>query len=184
MVTSAKEKSSWSPWYRSDDHLAKAAVPHSPGVYEIRTDFEFGRLKGSSSLVTIGSAKDSLSKRLYEQRFGNPVRYLNRAEKWLVYEDHILEFRYFPVTTDKEARCLEAERLFEYECEHGELPPGNEVLPRSIIIKQIEEKGGGKSAEKTIKDLLRQQLTPKQVASILGTTKEIIHSLTVFWGIK
>ena len=184
MVTSAKENSSWSPWCRPDDHLAKAAVPHGPGVYEIRTDFEFGRLKGSSRLVTIGSAKDSLWKRLCEQRFGNPVRYLNRAEKWLVYEDHILEFRYFPVTTEKEARRLEAERLFAYEYEHGELPPGNEVLPRSIIIKQIEQKGDGKSAEKTIRDLLRRHQSPKKVASVLGTTKEIIHSLAVFWGIK
>jgi hypothetical protein len=58
------------------------------------------------------------------------------------------------------------------------------VLPRSIIIKQIEEKGDGKSAEKTIRDLLRQQQSPEKVASALGTTKEIIHSLAVFWGIK
>jgi len=184
MVTSAKENRSWSPWYRFDDESAKAAVPHRPGAYEVRTDFEFGRLKGSSRLVTIGSAKPSLRTRLCKQRFRNTVRYLNRAEKWLVYEGHILEFRYLPTATAEEARRLEAERLIEYECQHGELPPGNEVLPLSIIITEIEEKHGGRPAEETLRDLLRQHQSPDEVAYLLGTTKEIIHSLTVFWGIK
>jgi len=184
MVTLAKKDSSWSPWYQTDDDAAKAVLPHKPGVYEIRSDFEFGRVKGRSSLVSIGSAKDSLYKRLCEQRFGDWVRYMNRAEKWLVHEGHILEFHYLPVDTEKEARLLEAERLFAYECEHGELPPGNEVLPQSIIKQQIEERYGGRSAEKVIRELLREHQSLEQVASALGTTKEVVHSLTVFWGIK
>jgi len=184
MVTSAKESHFWSPWYRFDDESAKAAVPHRPGVYEVRTDFEFGRLKGSSRLVTIGSAVPSLRTRLCRRRFRNTARYLNRAEKWLVQEGHILEFRYFPTTTAKEARRLEAERLIEYEYQHGELPPGNEALPLAIIIKEIEQKHGGRPAEETLRDLLRQHQSPDEVAPLLGTTKEIIHSLSIFWGIK
>ena len=115
MVTSAKESLSWSSWHRFDDESAKAAVPHRPGVYEVQTDFEFGRLKGNSRLVTIGSAVPSLKTRLCRQRFRDTARYLNRAEKWLIHGGHILEFRYLPTITRNEARRLEAERLIEYE---------------------------------------------------------------------
>jgi hypothetical protein len=184
MIASTPESHSWSPWYRFDDELAKTAVPNKPGVCEVRTDFEFGRLKGSSSLVTIGSAVPSLKTRLYKQRFRNMARYLNRAEKWLVQQVHTLEFRYYPTTTAEEARRLEAERLIEYEYELGELPPGNEVLPLSVIKKEIEQKYGGKPAKETLRDLLRQNRMLDEVSRLLGTTQEIIHSLTIFWVIK
>ncbi len=43
MVASAEGGYSWSPWHRFDDEAVKASVPHRLGVYEVRTDFEFGR---------------------------------------------------------------------------------------------------------------------------------------------
>jgi hypothetical protein len=184
MAGSAEGSRSWSPWYRFDDEQAKAAVPHRPGVYEVRTDFEFGRLKGSSRVVTIGSAVPSLRTRLCKQRFHNPARYLNRAEKWLVQEGHTLEFRYFAAITGEEARRFEAVRLIEYEYEHGELPPGNEDLPLSKITMDIERKHGGRPAKEILRDLLMQRRSPDEVAHLLGTTEEIIQSLIVFWGIK
>jgi len=184
MVVSAPKSYSWSPWCRFDDEESKASVPNIPGVYEIRTDYEFGRLKGNSRLVAIGSAKKSLRTRLCRQRFRDTARYLNRVEKWLVKESHTLEFRYFPTATEKEARRLEAEWLFKYEYEHGELPPGNGVLPLSVIIKEIEQKHGGRSAQETLRDLLGQNQSLDDISRLLGTTKEIIYSLTIFWGIK
>jgi hypothetical protein len=110
---------------------------------------------------------------------------LNRAEKWLIHEGHILEFHYLPTTTGNEARRLEAERLIEYEHEHGELPPGNEDLPLSIITKEIEQKHGGRPAKEILRDLLLRENRPAdEVSRLLGTTKEVIHSLAIFWEIK
>jgi len=186
IATSAEENRSWSFWYHIDDEQAKDALPHRPGVYEIQTDFEIGRLRGSSRVVTIGSAGPNLWQRLRQQRFHKTARcrYLNRAEKWLIHAGHSLEFRYLPTDTVEEARRLEAVRLIEYEYEHWELPPGNEDLPLSKITKGIEKKHGGRSAQELLRDLLKQRRSPDEVAHLLGTTKEIIHSLTVFWGIK
>lgn len=98
----------WSAWYPFDTEVANISVPDKPGVYEVRADVEFGRLNGSSPLVTIGSAVASLRKRVYEQRIGDPIRYQNRAEKWLAQAGHILEFRYTTTDSGKEARFLEA----------------------------------------------------------------------------
>ncbi|MBA7617957.1 hypothetical protein ES703_25275 [subsurface metagenome] len=38
------ENIQWSDWCLLGDEEAKKGVPHKPGVYEIRTNFEFGRL--------------------------------------------------------------------------------------------------------------------------------------------
>jgi len=183
MANEALRSYSWSAWHRFDAEVARATVPDEPGVYEVRTDFEFGRLKGNSPLVTIGSAVLSLRKRLCEQRFRNALRYLNRAEKWLVQASHTLEFRYATTASGKEARYLEALRLMEYENEHWELPPGNEALPLSVIRKQIEQKHG-RLTERTLRDLLEHDQSPDKVARTLGVPPPIINNLMVYWGIK
>ncbi len=125
-----------------------------------------------------------LRTRLCRQRFRDTVRYLNRAEKWLVQEGHILEFRYLPTASGKEARYLEALRLMGYEYEHGELPPGNEDLPLAIIRREIEQTHHGRPAEEILKDLLRQHQSPDRVAGVLGMPEDVICSLIVFWGIQ
>ena len=120
----------WSDWYPLDLQSLTVAVPDSPGIYEVRTDFEFGRLRGSSQMVWIGSAKRSLKQRLLRQRVSDPDRYLSRTEKWLRQAGHTLEFRYATAADGTTARRLEAEELRDYEEEHWELPPGNADLPR------------------------------------------------------
>ncbi len=120
----------WSEWHPLDLQSLKVPVPNSPGIYEVRTDFEFGRLRGSSSIIYIGSATPSLKKRLLDERIGKPDRYLSRAEKWLRQAGHALEFRYATLANGPTARRLEADRLRECEEEHWELPPGNASLPR------------------------------------------------------
>ena len=168
----------WSPWHYLN---ADAAVPDEPGVYEIRTNFEFSRLRGSSSLVTIGSATASLRKRLCEQRFNNAVRYQNRAEKWLTQAGYTLEFR-FTTVSGVEARYLEALRLMEYENKHWELPPGNEALPTTAIRRYIEQRHG-RFTEKTLRDLLEHHGSPDKVASVLGVSPAVVENLVVYWGI-
>jgi hypothetical protein len=176
MTTAVKENCSWSPWYDIDNQEAKDALPMTPGVYQVRTDFEIGRLKGSSRIVSIGSAAPSLRQGLREQRFHKTARwkYLDRAEKWLLHGGHTLEFRYLTTDDEKEARFLEDEYLLEYECEHWELPPGNERSPLPKIRKELEQKRVGKLAEGFIRDLLEQNWSPDEIARLLGTAKENI----------
>ena len=183
MVYPVSSTKDWSIWFRIDDEAAKKTVPIKPGVYEVRTNFDIGRLRGSSPLVTIGSAVTSLRKRLCDQRFGRPVRFLNRAEKWLDYEKYPLEFRYCTTTNGKEARYLEMLLLMEYENEHWELPPGNEDLPLKIIREEIKQKYGDK-IEIILRDLLEKHKTADSVAVILGVPQYVISSLVVFYGIK
>lgn len=116
----------WSEWYPLS-HQSLANLPDAPGIYEIRTDYEFGRLRGSSRVVYIGSAaqrgKPTLRKRL-GQRITDPQGNLSGAEKLLQRAGHVLEFR-FAKTKDREtARQMEIQRLTEYEEKHWETPPG------------------------------------------------------------
>lgn len=124
------EKLDYSEWYPLSSEAYSRLVPDSPGVYQVRTDFEFGRLRGDSEIVSIGSAAQSLRSRLIGQRVGDPQRYMSRAEKLLRNAGHILEFRFVTTSDSITARNLEAELLAAYESEHWELPPSNGVLPR------------------------------------------------------
>lgn len=184
MARDATKEYRWSAWHPFNVEVANTSVPDKPGVYEVRSDVEFGRLKGSSPMVTIGSARASLRKRLCEQRISDPIRYQNRAEKWLAQAGrHILEFRYATTDSGKEARHLEALRLMEYENEHWELPPGNEVLPLSVITKYIQEKYGRFTA-KILKHLLEQYQSLDEIARALDVPPKVVSNLMVYWGIR
>lgn len=117
----------WSEWYPLS--LALIAhdedVPDEPGVYEIRTDYEFGRLRGNSRVVYVGSTVKSLKKRLVHQRIKDPEKNLSGTEKLLREAGHALEFRFATAPDGKTAKHMEAQRLMDYEKEHWELPPGN-----------------------------------------------------------
>jgi hypothetical protein len=121
----------WSDWYTLDSKSMGLPVPDLPGVYEVQTDFAFGRLNGYSSVVYIGSAVPSLKTRLIDQRIGNPERFLSRAEKLLYKAGHALQFRYTKTADGIIARNLESLMLIDYEREHWELPPGNSMLPKA-----------------------------------------------------
>jgi len=130
--------SQWSGWYPLTAKCPAGDVPDMPGAYEIRTDYEFGRLRGTSRIVWIGSAgrgkRPSLRERIVGQRIGDPGRYLSRTEKLLRQAGHDLEFRFATAIDGKTAREMEGQRLMDYEKKHWELPPGNGVLP--IIGRQ------------------------------------------------
>ena len=110
-------------------------MPDVPGIYEIRTDYEFGRLRGTSRVVWVGTAasgrRPSLRERVVRQRIGNPDHYLSRTEKLLRQAGHNLEFRFAKASDGETAKQMESQRLMDYEEEHWELPPGNAVLPRA-----------------------------------------------------
>ena len=119
---------SWSEWYRLTPPVVDELVPDLPGIYEIRTDREFGRLKGTSKIVYIGSAArktPSLRRRLLGR-----IPNASLAEKRLWQHECNLQFRFATVSDGETAERIEAERLIDYERQHWELPPGNGAFPR------------------------------------------------------
>jgi hypothetical protein len=125
----------WSQWYPLAQQSLSVPVPDVPGIYEIRTDHEFGRLRGQSRIVYIGSAargnSPSLRKRLLGQHISNPNENLCRAGQLLRQAGYSLEFRFATSSDGKTAEHMEARRLVDYEKEHWELPPGNAAFPRA-----------------------------------------------------
>jgi excinuclease UvrABC nuclease subunit len=120
----------WSEW-RELTKGSLESVPESPGIYEIRTDYDFGRLKDKSNIVYVGRTGQgrNLKKRL-SARVNNPGKFLSRAERFLLSEGHFLEFRFAVAECQEDAKRMEAERLAEYDREYWELPPGNSALPK------------------------------------------------------
>lgn len=119
---------SWSEWYQLTPPVVDELVPDLPGIYEIGTDREFGRLKGTSKIVYIGSAArntPSLKRRLLGR-----ISNASLAEKRLWQHECNLQFRFATVSDGETAERMEAERLIDYERQHWELPPGNGAFPR------------------------------------------------------
>lgn len=176
------DEHNWSDWYPyslSQDFFRN--IPEAPGIYEVRTDYEFGRLKGSSPLLTIGSAAKSLKTRISRQRIGNTIRYLNRPEKWIRRAKHVLEFRYYECSNKDEAKYLEAIRQLEYENQHWELPPGNDRLDLSPVKKRIKALLGI-SMEQLVADLHQGKLEVSEVVEKTHISPAIINNFIVYWG--
>ena len=115
----------WSDWFPLECcHLLEDNVPKKPGIYEIRLNREFGRVRGTTRIVNIGMAAKSLNTRVYRQKACDPDGHHSGTMKWLALEDATFEVRWF-VTGDKEqAKSAEKKRLAEFICRHWELPPG------------------------------------------------------------
>lgn len=182
MTNESNEKYRWSDWYRFNDEKILATLPNEPGVYEVRTDFEIGRLRGSSSLITIGRAKQ-LKERRDKQKVGDTTRYLNRAEKWLHRANHTLEFRYCVCSSFEETKYMEAIRQLEYESQHWELPPGNDRLELAPVKKRIKE-SLGISVEQMVGDLLQGKRDIESLAAETDVSPSIINNLLVYFGNK
>lgn len=180
MVSAVMRNCNWSSWFNIRDENLKKSLPSEPGVYQIRTDFEINRLKGSSELVYIGAANDSLSKRLSLKLFGNFTG-LDRADKWLLFNSkNVLELRYVTTANESDAKYLEALLLWEYENKHWEIPPGNDRLEKKAIIDKIRHKHKGK-IEDLLKDLLEQHKSNKEISNTLDMPEYVIENLRVFF---
>jgi len=115
---------SWKGPYRLNSITPKD-IPSSPGVYQVHTEFHFGRLKGTSNVVYIGSTYN-LWNTLHQRRVVEP----SAAEKILWIHNHVLEVRFMASESLDKARTFEQSLLEEYEKEHWELPPGNQRIRR------------------------------------------------------
>ena len=127
----------WSEWVSLNKSCLRFA-PDKPGIYEIRTDYEFGRLLGRSRIVYVGRTKSGSLYNRISKRVTDPWGNLSWAEKFLHVRQSCLEFRCTEADSDADAKRLEAYRLYEYYRIHGELPPGNSTFPEAGTSKARE----------------------------------------------
>jgi len=133
----------WSEWYQFNQQLINIHVPDSPGCYEIRTDYIFGRLKGYSRTVYIGST-ENLKQRL-GNRLNDPDKNRTLEEKRLIKKGHTFQFRYAKMlgesveNQDKIEIQMKNKALTEYVTEYCELPPCNRVFPKKVQNALMQE---------------------------------------------
>ena len=113
----------WSKWILFTAESIRAAAPEEPGIYEVRTAFEFGRLNGTTRVMYIGVGERGLRRRLDGKEPPS-------AEWWLRENGHPLEVRWAIFEGPSAARMAEDRRLAEYIERHWEPPPANHRGPR------------------------------------------------------
>lgn len=125
----------WSGWHSLDRETVEKCVPDEPGVYEIRANSSFNRVRGASPVVYIGSASQgeapSLKRRLL-QRITDGKRYSTPEERTFVQNGYNFEFCYACASNGDQARDWEAKLHKEYFDEHWELPPANQGHPHRV----------------------------------------------------
>ena len=114
----------FSSCYPLDEKIIRH-VPKHPGVYVIRNSQGrcFGRLKGKSDILYIGStqAKNGLRQRLQQYLHPGPTQWTNRRINQLV-EKYQMEVSW---SLSSEPRNFEHQLLKKYLNDHDELPPLN-----------------------------------------------------------
>jgi len=106
-------------------------IPDSSGVYIISSPQPFGRYRGESDVVYVGSsanAQGGLKRRIRFFFHPGPSQYTSKRIKALLDLGEKLEISFHTCTALK-ARSLEKEILQEYVREHLELPPYNRIEP-------------------------------------------------------
>ena len=129
--------------------------------------------------MSIGRAIPNLKSRL-SGRIYDPVRYMNRSEKWLICNNHKLEFHHQVIANSEDAKWLEAMRHWEYENEHWELPPGNDKLEKVPIMKKLKTIIGEFDGNK-LKNLFAEHRTVEGVASYLDVPPVIVENLRTYF---
>lgn len=120
----------WSDWFTLKRcSLLEENVPTEPGIYEIRLNREFMRVRGATRIVNIGMAKN-LNNRVYKQKACDPRTYYSGTMKWLMFEGAVFEVRWLVVSSEAEAERAEDKRIAEFICRHWEMPPGQFQGPK------------------------------------------------------
>ena len=140
-----KPNGSWSTW----EHLGcprctdqkplimsnpiSTLVPSDPGIYEIRLNREFGRVRGKTDIVNIGVATVSLRERVFEQKAIRWKRNWSGSMKWIKENDpnFIFEARWLSMKgcSDVQIPAAENWRIAEFNLKHYEQPPGQTRPP-------------------------------------------------------
>jgi len=119
------EKYGFKEWYKLIDiRKGVVDVPVAPTVYVIRFNRKFGRLKGESDILYIGSTSD-LHHRIVENYLrGRGGKTVKRIRKYLLNKGYLEVAEVSWIVTENHEE-LENRLLKEYEEYHHELPPWN-----------------------------------------------------------
>jgi hypothetical protein len=110
--------SNWQKW------CAEAEIPKCCAVYAFRTPRAFGRVKGRSDIVYIGSGQLSLRLKSHRGKLPKADR-LGRIQK--SYRQLQVSWKLYG--SKNEAKKEESRLLSAYQHEHLELPPVNRSVP-------------------------------------------------------
>jgi len=124
--------SEWLPFTLVEQPRLIGELPQSDGVYVIRSSRSFGRYRGESDIVYVGSSTNATGGLKGRAKFFfRPGRsqYTSLRIKALLDRAEELEIS-FRVCLAIEARSLEKGILKQYVDDHWELPPYNRSQPR------------------------------------------------------
>ena len=141
-----RPEGSWSDWYplESGGQIAKIAPNDRKSIYEISLTRQFGRLRGTTSIVNIGETHNRTIRERLSEKFAIPGPKAPKAwsgsMKWLREEDPnlALKARWFPkegYEKGKDAIDAENWRITEFLTEHLEMPPGQSKLPKGWKLR-------------------------------------------------
>ena len=156
----------WSDWFTLERcALLKENVSHEPGIYEIRLNREFGRVRGTTRIVNIGMAAKSLNDRVYRQKACDPIRNYSGTMKWLMLEDAEFEVRWFVVSSEEEAKRAEDQRIAEFICRHWEMPPG-QLKPPTVGGTRVTDLRVKKLIDKCCPEYVDIDLSNNDIAGL------------------
>lgn len=122
----------WLPFTVGHKSQLLGKVPNSDGVYVIRSCRPFGRYRGHSDIIYVGSSANAtrgLKGRVSFFFRPGPSQYTSKRIKALLDRAEELEIS-FRICPAVEARSLEKNIIKQYVDEHWELPPYNRREPR------------------------------------------------------
>jgi len=115
-------------WYKLVDvMLGKAVLPSTSGVYVLRLKHHFGRLRGESDILYIGSTNDIQHRIIENFLKGKGGETTQRIHDYLFSKGYLESVEISWVIRD-DYEDLEKKLLKEYEDQHHELPPWNRAL--------------------------------------------------------
>lgn len=117
-------------WYPFEDETEKELLkilPNSPGVYVIRWNQGFTRIKGETDILYIGKSDQGIQSRIYQYYHYGETQYTNQRISHCRRILGGLEISY-KLCSAAEVRAVEMELLLEFELEHMEFPPLNRGL--------------------------------------------------------
>ena len=110
-------------WMPLDEQMIKS-LPPEHGVYVMRLNRVFGRLKGESDILYVGST-DDLHQRIVNNYWrGRGGETTKRIRNYLFSKNYLSQVEVSWVVCQS-PKNLEAKILERYENEHHELPPWN-----------------------------------------------------------
>ena len=129
----------WRSFSLIQENALLTVLPKQMGVYVIRDSKNFGRYKGESDIVYIGSTISSrgLKRRIRFYFHPGQTQHTSQRIHNLLRRIHTLEISWICYQSGVDARNLEKKLLNQYHSDHHELPPFNRQGVRLALPPKI-----------------------------------------------